>query len=114
MISCYASENQQDICLFEEVRVSKMKTFTQEHIKMEQVNIWATVQKVRLHTWSASLKNIHVAISNKVLELKEDIGLFPRIASNSLPDMHLLECLNNFELSIVPRSLFAADNTMLY
>ena len=28
--------------------------------------------------------------------------------------MHLQECLSNYELSIVPRLLFAADDTMLY
>ena len=33
-----------------------METFTQERIKTEQVNIWATMQKVQLQTWSASLK----------------------------------------------------------
>ena len=59
----------QDICLFEEVGVAKMEIFIQEHIKTEQVNIWATMQKVRLQTWSVSLENVHVAISNNVLEL---------------------------------------------
>ena len=28
--------------------------------------------------------------------------------------MHPQECLSNYELSIVPRSLFAADSTMLH
>ena len=45
-------------------------------------------------------KNVHVAISNKVLKLNEDRGLFPRILANSRPYMHLQECLNNYELSI--------------
>ena len=72
------------------------------------------MQKVLLQTWSASLKNVHVAISNKVLELKADRGLFARISTNSRPDMYLQECLSNYELSIVPRLLFAADGTMLY
>ena len=59
------------------------------------------MQKVLLQTWSASLKNVHVAISNKVLELKAERGLFARIATNSRSDMHLQECLSNYELSIV-------------
>ena len=71
------------------------------------------MQKVLLQTWSASLKNGHVAISNKVLELKADRWLFARIAANSRPDMHQ-ECLSNYDLSIVPRLLFAAEETMLY
>ena len=59
----------QNICLIEEVGVAKMKTFIQERIKTEQVNSWATMQKVRLQTWSASFKYVHVAISNNILEL---------------------------------------------
>ena len=59
-------------------------------------------------------KNAHVAISNTVLELKEDRGLFARIVAKSRTDIHLQECLSTYELSIVPRSLFAADNTMLH
>ena len=59
----------QNICLIEEVGVAKMEIFIQERIKTEQMNIWATMQKVRPQTWSASLKNVHVAISNNVLEL---------------------------------------------
>ena len=72
------------------------------------------MQKVLLQTWSASLKNVHIAISNQVLELKADRGLYARIVANSRPDMHLQECLSNYELSIVPRLLFATDETMLY
>ena len=67
---------EQNTCLIEEVRVRKMETFIQESIKMAQVKSLATLQKVRLQTLSASLKNIHVVISSKVLELKEDRGLF--------------------------------------
>ena len=77
------------------------------------MNIWAKMQKV-LQTWSFSLKNVHIAISNKVSELKADRGLFGRIAANSRPDMHLQECLSNYELSKVPKLLFAVDETILY
>ena len=57
---------------------------------------------------------IYVAISDKVLGLKENRMLFARIAANCRPDMHLQECLSNYELYIMPRSLFAADDTLLY
>ena len=67
------------------------------------------MQYFLLQTWSASLKNVHVAVSNKVLELKEDRGLFARIVANSRPDMQLHECLSIYKLSIVPGSLFAPE-----
>ena len=53
----------QDICLLEEVGVAKQETFIQERLKTEQVNIWTTIQKVGLQTWSSSC-NVQVAISN--------------------------------------------------
>ena len=104
----------QGICLIEEVEVATRETFVQKRIKTEHVNIWATMQNVQLQPWSASLNNVHVAISNKVIELKEEGGLFAGIAANSRPDMHLQEYFSNHELSIVPRSLFAADGTILH
>ena len=38
----------QDICLIEEVGVAKMEISIQERIKTERVNIWTTMQTVRL------------------------------------------------------------------
>ena len=64
----------QGICLIKEVGVGTRETFIQERIKTEHMHIWAPMQNVQLQTWSASLKNVHVAISNKVLELKEEGG----------------------------------------
>ena len=104
----------QGICLIEEVGVATRETFIQERIKTEHVNIWAPMQNVQLQTWSTSINNVHVAISNKVLKLKGEGWLFAGVATNCRPDMHLQECFSNFELSIVPRSLFAADGTMLH
>ena len=50
----------------------------------------------------------YALISNAVEKKTE------RMAANFLPDMHLQECLRNYELSIVPIALFAADGTMLH
>ena len=75
----------QGICLIEEVGVATRETFIQERIKTEHVNIWAPMQNVQLQTYSAPLNNVHVAISNKVSELKEEGGLFAGIAANSPP-----------------------------
>ena len=74
-----------------------METFIQARFKMELVNSWATLQKVSASNLACLFKNVHVVISNKVLELKEVIWLFARIAINSRPDMHLQECLSNSE-----------------
>ena len=36
------------------------------------------------------------------------------VSNYSPPNIHLQEYLSNYELSIVPRSLFAANGTMLH
>ena len=64
------------------------------------------MQKVRLQTWSSSCN----VISNKVSKLKKD----RENCRKRCPEMHLQECLSNYELSIVLISLFAADGTMLH
>ena len=42
--------------LLKKFGLQRRKFFIKEHIKMEQVNIWALMQEVWLQTWSASLK----------------------------------------------------------
>ena len=85
-----------------------METFIQECIKNFGTNAKGSASNL-----VCLFKNVHVAISDKVVELK-DRGLFASIATNSRPDMHLRECLSNYKLSIVPRSLSAADGIMLH
>ena len=52
----------------------------------------------------------------KVVELKEDRSLFARLllVAKSRPDINLEEAVGQHELSVVPRSLFAADGQMLH
>ena len=103
----------QDICLIEEVGVAKMENFIQERIKMESEYLGNNA-KGSASNLVCLFKNAYETISNNVLELKEDRVLFAIIIANSRTDMHLQECLSNYELSIVPRLLFPADGTMLH
>ena len=50
------------------------------------------------------------------MELKEDHKLFTRmlLVSKSRPNINLEETIGRHELSVVPRSMFAADGTMLH
>ena len=50
------------------------------------------------------------------MELKEDRSLFARmlVVCKSRPDINLKESIGKYEFSVVPRSLFAADGTMLH
>ena len=103
----------QDICLIEEVGVAKMENFIQERIKTEQVNIWATIKKGLASNLVCLFKTCTCSNIKQSFKTKEDIGI-ARIVANSRSVMHLQECLCNYELAIVPISLFVADGTMLH
>ena len=52
----------------------------------------------------------------QVIEMKEDRSFFARIlvVCKSRPDINLKESIGKHESSVVPRSLFATDGTMLH
>ena len=72
------------------------------------------MKTVSLKTWKTSLKETKLKVGDKTVKLKEDRGLFARmlIVANSRPDISLETTIGIYELSIVPRSLFAADGLM--
>ena len=57
-----------------------------------------------------------LSIGQKVMELKEDRSLFARLllVSKSPPEINLEDAVGRRELSVVPRSMIAADGEMLH
>ena len=72
------------------------------------------MKKLSLKTWETSLKETKIKVGDKTMELKEDRGLFAGmlIVANARPEISLENTLGTYELSIVPRALFAADGSM--
>ncbi|CAH3164811.1 unnamed protein product, partial [Porites lobata] len=56
------------------------------------------------------------AVRNTIIELKEDRNLFARLAMvcKSRPEIDIQEAVGLYEFTVVPRSLFARDGTMLH
>ena len=52
----------------------------------------------------------------RVVELKEDRSLSARLmmVCNSRQDVDIIDAVSLYEFTVVPRSLFAADGTMLH
>ncbi|MGH0128235.1 UNVERIFIED_CONTAM: hypothetical protein FKN15_033791 [Acipenser sinensis] len=59
---------------------------------------------------------MRVNTGDKMVELKEDRNLFARmlLVSKSRPEINLEETVERHELSVVPRSMFAAYGAMLH
>jgi hypothetical protein len=68
--------------------------------------------KQNLNTWKCTDKTTNVTAGDK---LQEDISLFASmmVVCKSRPEINLQEAIGTHELSIVPRSMYASDGTML-
>lgn len=93
-----------------------LEKFVNERIRTNDVNLWAVLKKSKLSLWKDNVKKVKVKDKGVVVELREDRGLFARllIASRTRPEINLQEILSEYELSVVPRSLFATDGSLLH
>ena len=105
---------QNDLAKIEKVGSETLEEFLESRLKTQRINVWDPMKKVSLKTWKTTLKETKLKVGDKTVELKEDRGLFARmlIVANSRPDISLETTIGTYELSIVPRSLFAADGLM--
>ena len=74
------------------------------------------MKKRKLLTWKTSAKVVKVTAADKIVELQEDSSLFSRMmmVGKSRREVDIKETVGQYEFSIVPRSLLAADGTMLH
>ena len=105
----------EDICDQPIIGQRLFDTFVTERIKTGKINIWSTIKKRKLGTWKTNAKKINISTKGKLVELREDRSLFARllVACRTRPEIDLKETIGIYEFSVVPRSLFAADETML-
>ena len=89
--------------------------FVQDRIKTGKINLWAPVKKRNLLTLKTSAKVIKVKAKDTIIELKEN-RKFARLAMvcKSRPEIDIQEAVGLYEFTVVPRSLFARDGTMLH
>ena len=91
-------------------------SFVEERVKSGKINLWAVMKKRKLQTWKSNGKVIKVKTAGRVEELKEDRSLFARLmmVCKSRPDIDIKEAIGLYEFTVVPRSLFASDGTMMH
>ena len=85
-------------------------------MKTNKENLWSRMKKQKLLTRKTTAKKTKVAVDDKVVELKEDRCLFARMmmVCKSRPEIDIKEAVGIYEFSLVPRSLFSEDGTMLH
>jgi len=74
------------------------------------------MKKRKLLSWKTNAKVLKVTTKEKVVELREDRSLFARMmmVCKSRPEINIKETVGQYEFSLVPSSLFAADGSMLH
>ena len=109
-----ALDVQRDIESLEQKGSDKFDEFIESRLRTRNVNFWDPMKKLSLKTWKTSLKETKIKFGDKTMELKEDRGLFARmlIVANARPEISLENTKGTYELSVVPRALFAADGSM--
>lgn len=76
------------------------------------VSLRSQLSKRQLRTFKKELKKVlRKKVTGKIVELKEERALFSRflIAANKRSEIDLEFCLENYEFSVVPKSLFSSD-----
>ena len=111
-----SEEIKNDFCQQSETGRKLFNTFVDERLKTGKFNFWLTMRKMKLKTWKSSCKIIKMKTAVKVVELKENRSLFARLMMicKSRPEVDIKETITLYEFSVVPKSLFAPDGTMLH
>ena len=106
----------EDLCEQSEIGRRLFDCFVKERVQSGKVNLWSPMKKRKLLTWKTSAKVVKVTAADKIVELQEDRSLFARMmmVCKSRPEIDIKETVGQYEFSIVPRSLFVADGTMLH
>ena len=78
--------------------------------------LYSPRKKKNLLTWKTTVKKAKVTIDNKVVELREYRCFFAHMIMvwKSRPEIAIAEAVGVYDLSLVPRSVFASDGSMLH
>jgi hypothetical protein len=74
------------------------------------------MKKRKLQTWKTVGKKIKIVGTTQTVELREDRNLFARmlLVCKSRPQIDIKEAVGTCEFTVVPRSMFAVDGSMMH
>ena len=88
--------------------------FITKWLHHNNTSFWSPMKTGGLKLLRSTVKKVVIPIQNRLVELKEDRGLYARllIEADSSKEVSLDSVLITHELSVVPRSLFSADGLL--
>ena len=96
--------------------IGRYDHFVRTRLIERSVNLWDTIPNLKLQLFRTTAKKTNMKTKDGVVQIKEDTNLFNRcvLLCRSRTDLDMSEIIGKYELSIVPRSLFHADGTMIH
>lgn len=110
-------EVKREMCQQSAIGKELFANFVKERIQSSKNSIWSPMKKCTLLlTWKSTGKILRVTTKDKIVELKEDRSLFAgmMMVCKAHPEIDIKEAVGQYEISIVPRSMFAADGAMFH
>lgn len=88
--------------------------FIKHRLNNGEKSVWEPMKRAKIATFSCNSAKINIE-KNAVGVIKEDRKLLQRflIASRRRPELDLEAAISRYEFSVIPRSLFASDGTLL-
>ena len=105
-----------DMCAMPDKDFTIYNKFVKERIVDGSLNLWDTLPNVKLQLLKSAAKRIRMTSKICIVELKDDHTLFSRLIMlcRYHLEIDLKQCFRIYELSVVLRSMFAADGTMIH
>ena len=112
--SVFTDDIASDVRQVESLGVDLYAVFKTNRIETASISLWAPIKRNKLRLCSSSRKKIKLDLGGGISELFADRNLFARllIVTRSQRDVDLAETIGIYEMSTVPRSMFAYDGTM--
>ncbi|CAG9761624.1 unnamed protein product [Ceutorhynchus assimilis] len=104
-----------DILNRDELGKERYKIFENERITEGKKGIWDPMQRMKLNTFKNSNAKSKTKQDEKILEIREERSLLQRLllVSRTRQDIDLKKAVGEYEFGSIPRSLFAADGSLL-
>ena len=81
-----------------EIGEETFRKFVEERIRSGEISVWSAMKKTKLKLWKSNSKSTKFNDNGRLVELREDRGLFARIliAARSRPDINIQDIISNY------------------
>jgi hypothetical protein len=105
-----------DVCRMSTAGTEQYDEFVRSRLVDRSINVWDSMKNLKLQLFRSTAKKTRVQTAQGVVQVKQDSNLFTRsvLICRSRPDMDIKGILGKYELTVVPRSLFHPDGSMIH